>query len=504
MKSRFLLLWLVLLAAFNFLFWSEAPGLNMLLFAILVMIALFIRYPVAWRRKTVQLSGICTLACGIMVTLYGPGWSVFALIISLSVFAVFVMEPLFRSVSGALLQFGLNLFLWTMALERNREDQPAGKRSSGRAWFLTKVLLIPLIVTFLFFILYMWGNPHFAEIFSGFFESLREFFENFSFPHFFFLVGGGILCGALLVLYKFGLERYEQTPDAVMRRKRKSYFPVGMIALRRELKIGIVMLALLNVLLLFVNGLDIARVWNHFVVPENFSLKNFVHEGTWVLMFSNFLSMVVLLWLFKGNIHFYKKNTWLKRLAYIWIGQNIFLALSLFKRNYHYIDFHGLAGGRIVVIAFLALVIAGLISFIIKIKKDRSVFFLHRVNSWAAYFLIVLVSFVNWDKVIVNFNLQHSNPGQIDIDYYLSVRGNAFPLVYKNAALIKTQMEAHKRNPVTWVYHLDFTGFRHTLDEKAKSYLKMRAERSWVSWNLADAEAVAQLKSIQSLHEKPH
>src|SRR6187551_3642448 len=101
MKSRFLLLWPALLVAFNFLFWNEAPGLNMLLFAMLVMTALFLRSPCAWRIRKVQVSGICTLACGIAVTLYGPGWGVFALIFSLSVFAVFVMEPLFRSVSGA-------------------------------------------------------------------------------------------------------------------------------------------------------------------------------------------------------------------------------------------------------------------------------------------------------------------------------------------------------------------------------------------------------------------
>lgn len=493
MKSRFLLLWLVLLAAFNFLFWSEAPGLNMLLFAILVMIALFIRNPVAWRRRTVQLSGICTILCGMMVTLHGPGWGVFALIFSLSVFAVFVMEPLFRSVSGAALQFVLNVFSWMFAKRENgqaaNENKPA-----GRARFYTKVLVLPLLVTFLFFILYLWGNPHFAEKFGGFFESLIKFFDEFSVPHFLFIIGGAILCGAFLRLCRIGLERYEQFPDEAVRKKRKHSFPVGMIALRSEVKTGIMMLLLLNVLLLFVNGLDISRVWYRFIVPVNFSLKDFVHEGTWVLLFSIFLSMVVLLWLFRGNVHFYRKNLWLKRLAYIWIAQNIFLALSLFKRNYEYIDFHGLAYGRIVVVAFLILVIAGLITFVIKIKKDRSVFFLHRVNSWIAYFLVVMVSFVNWEKTIVNFNVHHSNPGQIDIDYYLKLRGDVFPLVYSEAPRIKMQMEAHKRNPVTWVYHTDFPRFRNWLDGKASRYLKERSEKTWVSWNLADAQATAELE----------
>jgi hypothetical protein len=494
MKSRFLLLWPALLVAFNFLFWNEAPGLNMLLFAMLVMAALFLRSPCAWRIRKVWLSGICTLACGITVALYGQGWSVFALIFSLSVFAVFVMEPLIRSVSGAALQFFLNVFLWPYAPNARAAQNSSTNKRSGRVWFFTKVLIIPLAVTSLFFLLYLWGNPHFAEVFSGFFDWLRKVFEDFSFAHFFFLVGGGILCGAFIRLFRFGLEQYEKSPDGVVRKKRKHLFPVSMIALRKEVIAGIIMLTLLNVLLLFVNGLDIARVWNHFVVPENFSLKRFVHEGTWVLIFSIFLSMLVLLWLFRGNIHFYKKNQTLKKLSYTWIAQNIFLALSLFKRNYHYIDFHGLAYGRIVVIAFLLLVIAGLITLIIKIKRDRSVFFLHRVNSWIAYFLIVMISFVNWDKAIVSFNLHHWNKGQIDIDYYLKADESTYPLIYKNLDLVKAQMEAHKQNPVQWVYHLDLTDFKHELDSNAKLYLSKQAKKSWVSWNLADAQAAEELE----------
>lgn len=481
MKSRFLLLWLILIAAFNFLFWHEAPGLNMLLFAVLVMTALFIRYPRSLRRKSVQLTGSCTLLCGVMVTIYGPGWSVFAVIFSLSVFTIFVMEPQFRSVSGAAIQFVLNVFSWMFAKENGAQTNP-GNKPAGRGWFYTKVLLLPLLVTFLFFVLYLWGNPHFAEKFGGFFTNLIKFFEDFTAAHFFFLLGGTILCGAFLRLCRIGLERLEQLPDEMVRKKRKHIFPAGMIALRSEVKTGIVMLALLNVLLLFVNGLDISKVWYRFVVPKDFSLKDFVHEGTWVLMFSIFLSMAVLLWLFRGNIHFYKKNLWLKRLAYIWIAQNVFLALSLFKRNYEYIDFHGLAYGRIVVIVFLIVVIAGLITFVIKIKKDRSVFFLNRINSWIAYFLIVMVSFVNWDMVIVRYNLHHWNKGQIDTDFYLHANEDVYPLLFENEELVYQQLEAQRQNPVVWVDHLD--DFWKVLHRKRFNYWQANCcVNDWKSWH---------------------
>lgn len=132
------------------------------------------------------------------------------------------------------------------------------------------------------------GKSTFRGYVRRLFIWLREFFEDFSFAHLFFIVGGGILCGAFLVLNRFGLEQYEKASDTAVRKKKKHLFPIGMIALRREVTAGITMLLLLNFLLLFVNGLDISLVWKHFVVPENFSLKQFVHNGTWVLIVSIF------------------------------------------------------------------------------------------------------------------------------------------------------------------------------------------------------------------------
>jgi hypothetical protein len=482
----FLALWL----AFDFLFWHQTPGINYLLFSILVIAILLWRNPGAWKRKTVLLSGALTIISSTMVALHGPGWAVVATIFSLIVFPAFVMQEKFRSVITAFLQGIVNLFMGLGTALMRWTNYSGSSKLARRAGFLFKVLLLPLLVAIVFFTFYAYGNPHFAALFSGIISSVEDFFRHFSVARFLFLLLGCLNCGGCIVLVKAELEQRDASPDSMMRVRKKNNFQRGMIALRRETQVGMVMLVLLNLLLLTVNIIDISRVWNQFVVPVNFSLKRFVHDGTWTLSISVLLSMIVLLWLFRGNMHFYKKNKLLKLLAYAWIGQNIFLSLSLFKRTYHYISFHGLAYGRIAVIACLVLLIFGLITFIIKIKKDKSVFFLQRINSWSAYFMIVALSLVNWDEVIVNYNLHHSNPGQIDVDFYLQVRPDVFPLIYENKELVEKQMEAHKKNAVTWVNHLDPGFFWREMNQERSDYRENHGNWKWPSWNRADDRAL--------------
>src|SRR5436190_305225 len=154
------------------------------------------------------------------------------------------------------------------------------------------------------------------------------------------------------------------TDPLLRKRVRRPHWlaPRAMNPLERERRMGMVLLVVVNALLLVVNVIDISWVWFDFEVPENFSLKQFVHEGTWMLIISILLSILILLHLFRGNLNFYRRTHALKLLASLWIGQNFILGISVFLRNYHYIGFHGLAYKRIGVIVFLALVLVGLVT----------------------------------------------------------------------------------------------------------------------------------------------
>ena len=110
------------------------------------------------------------------------------------------------------------------------------------------------------------------------------------------------------------------------------------------------------------------------------SYYEFVHEGTWLLVFSVFLSAAIALFFFKGNLNYFSKNKWLKRLTIVWIAQNLVMVISVMLRNYWYITYFGLAYKRIAVLFFLLLTMIGLITIIIKILNKKSSYYLWRVT----------------------------------------------------------------------------------------------------------------------------
>lgn len=488
--KRSLIWWPLLALAWDFLFWSEAPGINFFLFTILLMAVLLYRFPKSRSRREVRFTGLLTLLSAIMVVVHGSSWSLVAAIVSLALFAVLVAEEKVKTFYIAVVQSIANLFVWPFALAAERKQQNSGKVKFRRFGFYLRVILLPLLITGVFLILYSSGNPHFGKLFDGFFKWLDQVMDAMSILHMLFFGWGLFTIGWLLFHFKSRIEKYDQQSDEMVRvRKIKSVFS-GMIALRNELKTGMVLLVLLNLLLLTVNYFDLRRVWIDFVVPENFSLKKFVHEGTWILMFSILLSMLVLLWIFRGNMHFFKENKTLKLLSYCWIGQNIFLVFSLFKRNYEYIAWHGLAYGRIVVVFFLIACLLGLILFWIKIKKDKSVFYMLRIHSFAVYLMIVFAGLINWGKLIVNFNLNHPNAAQIDVSFYLQTGNGALPLLYENESVIRKQIEAHAHNPVHWIAYENFAEFECARNNFKWHFIWNQKELSWLSWNLDDAEAL--------------
>ena len=70
--------------------------------------------------------------------------------------------------------------------------------------------------------------------------------------------------------------------------------------------------------------MDINHVWLNFQWDGQF-LKEFVHDGTYILIINIIISILLVLYFFKANLNFFKKNKILKTLTYIWVGQNFFL-----------------------------------------------------------------------------------------------------------------------------------------------------------------------------------
>ena len=90
-------------------------------------------------------------------------------------------------------------------------------------------------------------------------------------------------------------------------------------------------------------------------------------------------------------------------------------------------------------------------------------------------------------------NLEHSNPGEIDIDNYLAMSDKVLPLLYANLDLVEQQMARHRNNRVRWVDHLEPQAFRDALDAKRDRFMERMRSQRWQEWTWADARTLAAL-----------
>jgi hypothetical protein len=228
-----------------------------------------------------------------------------------------------------------------------------------------------------------------------------------------------------------------------------------------------------------------------------------VHEGTEMLIISIVLAMAVLLFFFKGNLNFYKRNKWLKYGAYAWIIQNAMLVCSVLLRDYYYILKHGLAYKRIGVLFFLLMVLVGLITVFLKIWARKTNYFLFRVNAWAGIVILVLATTIHWDELIAGYNLKRKDTVELDVQFLLSLSDKTLPLLDTN--IVALQNRANRLVPT--VEGMDSTVYDNWCIEQLRmreaGFLKKQQQYSWLSWNYADdwtKRYFTKKKSIAATH----
>lgn len=487
---------------FNLLFWYETLGINLLLFsAFLLGLAHFKEKPQRY-KKEVYLGYTLSTISGIMVAWHNSGWSVFMHFVSVFITIGFLKQNKFTTVFEAFIGFAVNYISSPVAWYKQMKARRKENKAVALTFSFVKLCVIPAIVFFLFYIIYANANPKFAELTASFTTSIAALFKDFSFVRFFFLLFGFTFLSVAFVKSAVQLTPFASHQNELQRKKGKTklFESISLYAdLKNEYKVGILIFAILNILLLVVNIIDIEWIWFGFEVPLEFNLKSFVHEGTYLLIFSILLSMGIFLYFFRGSLNFYKRNIWLKRLGIIWIIQNVLLTTSVFIRNYHYIDYHGLAGKRIGIVAFLLMTVFGLASLIYKVNKLKTTAYLVRLNGWFIIVTMTLMSCVNWDKKIATYNLTHSNPGEIDVDYYLKLDETVSPILFKNMGIIEQQMQAHlsRSNKNIWLRYTNIDAFKKQLEFQTQRYLENREETTWASWNVADAKLKKQTLLVE-------
>lgn len=472
---------------YNIFFWEEQMGLNTLLFAIFVIGSLFYLNPESRHSTIARLTALGTFFTALMVVLLNAQFSKIIHVLSMITMVGFIHQRELRFLWYGLLLALLNMFSTPIKLLKKLKNIQFGQRTSmNRVGRFIKLAILPMFFVGLFFIFYAAANRDFASSSFSFFENIGDFFSNWSFNletlRVIFFVGSVFIVGGMFWKMQFQWLvdlQMGHKDDIVRERKprRFNYFSKSPIALKNEYRSGLIMLIALNLLTLTVNITDIQTTWIGFKKLNPYDIYLDVHFGAYILIFTILMAMAVLLYFFRRNLNFYSKNNALKTAALIWILQNMILAFSVALRNSKYIGHYGLTYKRIGVFIFLALVLYGLGTVIFKINEKKTAYYLFKNNAWSLYITLILLTSVNWDTMITNYNLKLETNGEPDYDYrhlVMDLSDKNLPILYKNIDRFQTEI----------IYRPN--SLQTEIEVKKDHFLLRKANQSWLSWNLAD------------------
>jgi hypothetical protein len=440
----------------DYLFWHESAGFNVLVYMLFLVgahLVLLLRHAPVRRTASFWTVAAGCLLSGGLVAWYGSAAALWAAVGSGLLLVGLVNQSQLRLLGYAALTAVVGVLPAVGAVVGSIRAPRQMGGQLRRGWFYGRVLGLPLLAVGIFQALFAMANPRFAALsarfWNGLFDLVGRLFADISIPHLlFFLVCAVGAAGALVVVPVHYFLDHESRFGELVRRQRDRVASFGvrrpsfqynrrpMLDLRKEWLAAVASFGLLNTLLLVVNAVDIKWLWFGFDRSSVTDLTQFVHEGTYVLIFSILLAAGIMLWFFRRNLNFYQPGLPLLRWgATAWVVQNVVLAISVGLRNYYYIEYTGLAYKRIGVYGFLLLTLFGLGTVLLKIWQRRSAFNLVRLNSWAAYAVLLGLAAGNWEVWIAEYNLQPRFES-LDMGFLLAMPPRVLPVLAAREAII--------------------------------------------------------------------
>lgn len=484
------------------LFHRSSWGLNLSIFQLALVLFLYLSGRLKLSGSLIKILTVSTLLSALAVTLVN---SYLTICVNLLVFFAFLGAlhfPALRSLLSA-----LGVWLNNFVLSHAAFFSALG--SSHYHGFKLKTLakrfaifIVPILVIGLFIIIYRTANP----VFNDYAQKLATYINNGllkvfgnwdAFYIFTFILSLFVANQIVFTNPNTWLTQLDANAKDVMLRQRPKWkSPFKPSGLRNRNKAGIFLLATLNLLLLMVNVIDINWVWLNFTWNGAF-LKQFVHEGTYLLIISILISIAVVLFFFKGNLNFFSKNTLIKYLSYIWLAQNVILASSVAMRNIWYIHYYSLAYKRIGVFIFLLITIFGLFAVLLKVKEQKTAFWLFKVNSMAILLILLLSSFVNWDLVIARYNIKQAGKSFLHLDFMAQLSDKTLPYLTIDSTRLNKILTDQENTFKGRVKYMDATEYHERINLRTQDFINEYPQRKWQEWNLPDYLAYKKLQAEQ-------
>jgi hypothetical protein len=326
------------------------------------------------------------------------------------------------------------------------------------------LLALPLLGSLVFLALFARANPLIGDALAA----LRPDFRVGSFDprHILIWLPAAILAWSLLRPAAYAL------PPARLRGE-----PVALPGV----SLASVTLSLLafNAIFALQNALDIVFLWSGAPLPQGMTLAQYAHRGAYPLIATALLAgLFVLVTLRPGSEMAGSRR--LRRLVYLWIGQNVLLVASTMLRTLDYVGAYSLTRLRIAALVWMALVAIGLLLICWRIWRGRSGVWLINANCAAALAVLTGCAAVDLGAVAASWNTRHTSevggPGAaLDLCYLNGLGDSALlPLIELESGRIGPVL----RDRVAW----SRTDLMERLEAK-QSY--------WRSWTFRGARRLA-------------
>ncbi len=479
---------------FSYLFYEQKLGLNILIFELISLSILFYFKQIDLRNtKTI----FALLGFSISIVSFVWNYSVFAFLINF-LFGLYLIGiltyPILKNHFNAIL-IGLTSILISLnEFVKNLNGSLKESNTIFKTIWKAKIYLIPISIAVVFIAIYRNSSSQF----NTFIDTLEKYSID-KIPNIFqyidgywlflFIVGFILSC---FLIFRHGLSDLVKidlkSSEDITRSKKTLHFDYKPNALQTEAKLGVALLLILNCMLMILNSIDIYWVWFNFKWNGTI-LKQFVHEGTYLLIFSILLSIIIVLYYFRANQNFNPKLKWLKSLSYAWIAQNIVLCISVGIRNYWYIDYFNLAYKRIGVIIFLIITIYGLYTVYRKIKHKKSLNYLLSTNTYSTLSILLFFSLFNWDVIIAKYNFSNAHKAYLHLEYMYTLGNKALPYLeipIEELKKLKLQQQVRYRFDSNYI---NAEQYLNIIEEKKATFLNVNDALDWRSWNYAEYKA---------------
>jgi hypothetical protein len=324
--------------------------------------------------------------------------------------------------------------------------------------------VLPIIGTGLFLILFAAANPLIESALSG--------FDPFAFLHF----------SPLRIIFwcLIGLLVWRLLSPRLMLRGPAFESGIDWLDLPGiSLASVTISLVAFNALFALQNGLDLAFLWSDAPLPEGMTLAEYAHRGAYPLILTVLLAGGFVLVTTRPGTAI-GESPLIRRLVYVWIGQNVFLVASNMLRTIDYIEAYLLTELRIEALLWMALVALGLVLICVRLSLGKTSAWLINANLAAAALVLAASAALDYDRVAAGWNVDHAREvggrgSAIDLCYLGQMTDSALlPLIELESRPIPPEL----RGRVSWLRNLTM------------QRLEMR-QADWQSWDWRGARRLA-------------